>query len=83
MGATAAGIAFEPTAKAETHTGTASAETGTPPNYTPPIVQVDGATMKSFVTGALASLPVVDLKVEDAPIEEVLADVFAKGDAAT
>jgi ABC-2 type transport system ATP-binding protein len=47
------------------------------------VVQVDGATMKSFVTGALASLPVVDLKVEDAPIEEVLADVFAKGDAAT
>jgi ABC-2 type transport system ATP-binding protein len=47
------------------------------------VVQVDGATMKSFVTGALASLPVVDLKVEDAPIEEVLADVFAKGDLAT
>jgi ABC-2 type transport system ATP-binding protein len=47
------------------------------------LVQVDGPTMKSFVTRALADLPVVDLKVEDAPIEEVLADVFAKGDAET
>jgi ABC-2 type transport system ATP-binding protein len=47
------------------------------------VVQVDGASMKRFVTGALASLAVLDLKVEDAPIEEVLADVFARGDAAT
>jgi ABC-2 type transport system ATP-binding protein len=44
------------------------------------IIQVNAATMKSVVTGALANLPVVDLKVEDAPIEEVLADVFAQGD---
>jgi len=46
------------------------------------VVQVDTTTMKSVVTGALASLPVIDLKVEDAPIEEVLADVFAQGDGA-
>jgi hypothetical protein len=51
MGATVAGIAFEPTAKAETHTGTASAETGTPPNYTPPIVQVDGGQLRGFRDG--------------------------------
>jgi ABC-2 type transport system ATP-binding protein len=46
------------------------------------VLQVDTRTMKSVVTGALESLPVVDLKVEDAPIEEVLADVFAQGDRA-
>jgi ABC-2 type transport system ATP-binding protein len=44
------------------------------------VLQVDTATMKDVVTGALANLPVIDLKVEDAPIEEVLADVFAQGD---
>jgi ABC-2 type transport system ATP-binding protein len=44
------------------------------------VIQVDATTMKSVVTGALANLPVLDLKVEDAPIEEVLADVFAQGD---
>jgi ABC-2 type transport system ATP-binding protein len=46
------------------------------------VLQVDGAKMKALVAGALADLPVVDLKVEDAPIEEVLADVFAQGDRA-
>jgi ABC-2 type transport system ATP-binding protein len=45
------------------------------------VLQVDASRMKSAVTGALAELPVVDLKVEEAPIEEVLADVFAQGDA--
>jgi ABC-2 type transport system ATP-binding protein len=44
------------------------------------VLQVDTRSMKSVVTGALANLPVIDLKVEDAPIEEVLADVFAQGD---
>jgi ABC-2 type transport system ATP-binding protein len=44
------------------------------------VLQVDVAAMKSAVTGALANLPVIDLKVEEAPIEEVLADVFAQGD---
>jgi ABC-type uncharacterized transport system ATPase subunit len=39
--------------------------------------------MKALVASALADLPVIDLKVEDAPIEEVLADVFAQGDLAT
>ena len=51
IGATAAGIAFEPTAKAQTHTGTASAETGTPPNYMPPIVRVDGGQLRGFRDG--------------------------------
>lgn len=46
------------------------------------VLQVDAATMKSVVAGALANLPVIDLKVEDAPIEEVLADVFAEGERA-
>jgi ABC-type uncharacterized transport system ATPase subunit len=31
------------------------------------------------VQRALAELPIADLKVEDAPLEEVLADLFAKG----
>jgi ABC-2 type transport system ATP-binding protein len=44
------------------------------------VLQLDAARMKSAVTVALAELPIVDLKIEDAPIEEVLADVFAQGD---
>jgi ABC-2 type transport system ATP-binding protein len=47
------------------------------------VLQVDGTKMKALVASALADLPVIDLKVEDAPIEEVLADVFAQGDLAT
>ncbi len=38
----------------------------------------DGAAMKETVARALVRLPVADLKVEDAPLEEVLADFFAK-----
>ncbi len=45
------------------------------------VIQVSAAEMKAVVTGALGSLPVADLKVEDAPIEEVLGDVFAQGGA--
>jgi ABC-2 type transport system ATP-binding protein len=47
------------------------------------VLQVDGARMKEVVARALGSLPVIDLKVEDAPLEEVLADFFAQtgGDA--
>jgi len=45
------------------------------------VLQVDATTMKAVVAGALTNLPVIDLKVEDAPIEEVLADVFAQGES--
>ena len=45
------------------------------------VLQVDGAKMKEVVARALDKLPVIDLKVEDAPLEEVLADFFAKTSA--
>lgn len=40
-------------------------------------LQVAHAEMKDVVAHALRALPVVDLTVEDAPLEEVLATVFA------
>ena len=45
------------------------------------VLQLDGATMKDTVARALARLPILDFKVEDAPLEEVLADFFAKKSA--
>jgi ABC-2 type transport system ATP-binding protein len=47
------------------------------------VLELDGAAMKDVVARALARLPILDLKVEDAPLEEVLADFFAqkRGDA--
>jgi ABC-2 type transport system ATP-binding protein len=45
------------------------------------ILQVDADALKSLVSSALASLPVVDLAVEDPPLEEVLADLFASSRA--
>jgi ABC-2 type transport system ATP-binding protein len=47
------------------------------------VIQANATIMKSVVTGALANLPILDLKVEDAPIEEVLADIFAQGEPST
>jgi ABC-2 type transport system ATP-binding protein len=41
------------------------------------VLQVEASTMKDIVARALAQLPIVDFKVEDAPLEEVLADFFA------
>ena len=41
------------------------------------VLHVDGSRMKEVVERALGHLPVIDLKVEDAPLEEVLADFFA------
>jgi ABC-2 type transport system ATP-binding protein len=43
------------------------------------VLQTDAQRVKGVVARALAELPVLDLKVEDAPLEEVLADFFAKG----
>jgi ABC-2 type transport system ATP-binding protein len=42
------------------------------------VLQVDAKGMREVVRRAL-ELPIADLKVEDAPIEEVIADLFAKG----
>ena len=42
------------------------------------IVQVESADLREVISRALAMLPVEDLKVEDAPLEEVLADLFAR-----
>jgi ABC-2 type transport system ATP-binding protein len=41
------------------------------------ILQVDDGDVNDVVTRAITSLPVIDLKVEDAPLDEVLADFFA------
>jgi ABC-2 type transport system ATP-binding protein len=46
------------------------------------VLELDAAAMKRVVARALAELPVIDLEVEDAPLEEVMADFFAqKGEA--
>ena len=45
------------------------------------VIQVEGPAMNGVVSGALATLPVIDLKVEDAPLEEVLSDLFARSRA--
>ena len=42
------------------------------------ILQAQGDAMKRVVQAALARLPVIDLKVEDAPLEDVLAAFFAR-----
>lgn len=44
------------------------------------VLGVEGERMRDVVAEALASLPVVDLTVEEAPLEEVLAELFARGD---
>lgn len=46
------------------------------------ILAVASEKMRDVVAEALASLPVVDLNVEEAPLEEVLAELFARGDVA-
>ena len=42
------------------------------------VLQLDAASMKEIVARALSRLPIVDFKVEDAPLEQVLADFFAQ-----
>jgi ABC-2 type transport system ATP-binding protein len=41
-------------------------------------LQVDQQRLKDVIASALQTLPVTDLTVENAPLEEVLADVFAQ-----
>ncbi len=43
------------------------------------VLQVAAAEMRAVVAAALAGLPVIDLNVEDAPLEEVLSELFARG----
>jgi ABC-2 type transport system ATP-binding protein len=42
------------------------------------VIQVAGAKVRDVVGQALSALPVEDLKVEDAPLEEVIADLFRR-----
>lgn len=42
------------------------------------LLQVGGEALRSVVTAALARLPVLDLTVQDPPLEEVLSELFAK-----
>ena len=42
------------------------------------VLEIDAVAMKKVVARALEGLPVIDLKVEDAPLEEVMADFFAQ-----
>jgi ABC-2 type transport system ATP-binding protein len=46
------------------------------------VLKVGAAEMKPIISAAIASLPVEDLRVEDAPLEEVLAQVFVESSAA-
>jgi len=45
------------------------------------ILQVAAAKIRDVVGRALSALPVEDLKVEDAPLEEVIADLFRRNAA--
>ncbi len=42
-------------------------------------IQVPQRELQGVVTAAFSELPIADLTAEDAPLEEVLADVFARG----
>lgn len=42
-------------------------------------LSVVGDELRDVVAAALAKLPVIDLNVEDAPLEEILAELFAHG----
>jgi len=46
------------------------------------VLQVPTAELRRVVAAALEQLPVSDLTVEGAPLEEVLAELFARGRAA-
>jgi ABC-2 type transport system ATP-binding protein len=43
------------------------------------ILQIGQDKLQAAVSGALANLPLVDLTVEDPPLEEVMRDLFAQG----
>jgi ABC-2 type transport system ATP-binding protein len=44
-------------------------------------LQVSQQALPATVAALLSRLPVVDLTVEDAPLEEVLSDLFARSSA--
>jgi viologen exporter family transport system ATP-binding protein len=46
------------------------------------VLQVDQGAVNATVTRALATLPVKDLTVENAPLEEVMSELFARSRAA-
>jgi ABC-2 type transport system ATP-binding protein len=46
------------------------------------VLQVPQEAVNSTVTRALATLPVQDLTVENAPLEEVMSELFARSRAA-
>ncbi len=46
------------------------------------VIQAHGEAMTRVVAAALAALPVVDLRVEDPPLEEVLSELFTRHTAA-
>ncbi len=43
------------------------------------VLQVPAEEVPAAVAGALAALPVLDLTVEDPPLEEVFAELFRAG----
>jgi ABC-2 type transport system ATP-binding protein len=47
------------------------------------VLQVEASSVRDVVGRALAGLPVQDLEVEDAPLEEVIADLFSRNAAAS
>ena len=46
------------------------------------ILQITKDSLQASVSGALATLPIVDLTVEDPPLEEVMRDLFAQNEPA-
>src|SRR5690606_4961522 len=47
------------------------------------VLQVLADELREVIAAALGRLPVIDLNVEDAPLEEVLSELFARGRAAS
>ena len=43
------------------------------------VLSVVGDQLRDVVAAALSRLPVIDLNVEDAPLEEILAELFSRG----
>ena len=45
------------------------------------ILQIGKEALQAAVSGALSTLPIVDLTIEDPPLEEVMRDLFAQSEA--
>jgi len=43
------------------------------------VLQVDRSAVNGVVSKALATLPIIDLTVEDPPLEEIMSELFARG----